>query len=608
MANTSINLTSLDFTTIKNSLKTYLQAQDAFKDYNFDGSNMSVLLDILAYNTHLNSFYLNMAISEMFLDSAQLRNSLISRAKELNYTPRSAKSAKAVINAVFPQTGLSTFTVPAGTRFTGKNAASSFQFVTDKSYMVYPAGGNFTANLEIYQGTLFTDSFVIDNNLQSQRFILSNENIDTESLTIIASENNGANNTVFSLTSSLYGLNSTSNAYFIQAAESNKYEVLFGDGVMGRKPASGSILFAQYRISDGSNGNDINSFTLDDNLGTYNGYTGAIDPTITVTISSYGGANTESEESIRFNAPRHFQTQERAVTTNDFRSLILQNFSDVRGVNIFGGESMTDQVAYGTVYIAPVSQSGDALADYRKSDIETFLKTKCVLGMKPKVVNPEFLKVLLYSTVKWDPTMTTLVDTDLAQLVSTQIKTYNSTYLSNFDVTFKLSRLEAVINDTEASISSNETKIILEKDLSPERATPVFMSVDFRNAIVPGSLTTSSFITGGRTCVFTDYNPNSNSFTFTRMADGSVEVNNTDPIVYLKDATNPGYESYTSYGAIDYSSGIITINKITIDDFVSAPGEIQFFVSPKNQDVTASKNDVISIDEATGINLTFKTV
>lgn len=608
MANTSINLTSLDFNTIKASLKTYLKTQDIFKDYDFDGSNMSVLLDVLAYNTHLNSFYLNMAISEMFLDSAQLRNSLISRAKELNYTPRSAKSAKAVITAVFAQSGLNTFTVPSGTRFTGKNAASSFQFITDRSYLFYPSGGNFTANLEILQGTLFTDSYVIDNNLQNQRFILSNETVDTDSLTVLVSENNGANNTVFSLATSLYGLSSTSNVYFLQSADSNKYEVLFGDSVLGRKPASGSLLLAQYRVCDGTNGNDVRSFTLDDNLGTLNGFAGAIDPTITVTASSYGGANSESIESIRLNAPRHFQTQERAVTTNDFRSLILQNFSDVKGVNVFGGEDVEGVVSYGTIFIAPVSQSGDPLSDYRKSDIETFLKNRCVLGMKPKVINPEFLKIILYSTVKWDPTKTTLSETDLAQLVSDSIKTYNNTYLSTFDVTFKTSRIEAAINDAEASISSNETRIILEKDLSPERISPVFMSVEFRNPVVPGSLATSTFITGGRTCSFTDYVPNSSSFTFTRNIDGSVEVNNSSPIVYLKDVTNPGYEKYTPYGAIDYSTGLVTINKITIDDFVSAPGEIQFFVSPKNQDVIATKNDVLAIDEATGINLTFKTI
>jgi hypothetical protein len=608
LSNTSINLTSLDFTAIKTSLKTYLKAQDAFKDYDFDGSNMSVLLDILAYNTHLNSFYLNMAISEMFLDSAQLRNSLISRAKELNYTPRSSKSATAVITAVFPQTGLNTFTIPSGTRFTGKNASSSFQFLTDKSYLLYPSGGNFTANLEIFEGLLLTDSYVINNNLQSQRFTLTNDNIDTDSLVVLVSENNGANNTLFAKADSLYGLSSNSNVYFLQAAETNKYEILFGDGVFGRKPADGSLLAVQYRSCSGTNGNDVNSFTIDDNLGIYNGYTSAIDPDITVTVTSYGGANAESIESIKFNAPRHFQTQERAVTTNDFKTLVLQNFSDVKGVNVFGGETVANQVSYGTVFISPVSQSGAPLSDYRKNDIETFLKNKCVLGMKPKIINPEFLKILVYSTVKWDPTKTVLTATDLAQTVGNTIKTYNTTYLSTFDVEFKLSRLEAAINDSDVSISSNETKIVLEKDVSPDRNSEVFLSVEFRNPITPGSVTSSTFITGGRLCIFTDYNPNATSFSFIRSADGSVLVKNSDPTIYLKDITDLGYESYTSYGTIDYNTGAISLNKIVINDFVSAPGEIQFLCSPQNQDVTASKNDVILIDEAVGINLTFKTV
>ena len=256
MANNSISLVSLDFDTLKNNLKTYLQNQQQFADYNFDGSNINVLLDILSYNSYLNAFYLNMAISEAFLDSAQLRNSIISRAKELNYIPRSFKSSKATVNVSFAQTPSTTiFTIPSGTRFTGKNANGTYTYTTTDSVVLYPAANSFTTNLDLYEGLYQTDTFVINYATENQRFIMTNQNIDTDSLIVTVVENLGQTTTIFQQAQSLYGLNSNSNIYFVQATEDTKYEIVFGDGLLGRKPLDGAIIATTYRTSTGTDAN-----------------------------------------------------------------------------------------------------------------------------------------------------------------------------------------------------------------------------------------------------------------------------------------------------------------------------------------------------------------
>mgnify|MGYP003344828100 FL=1 len=266
MANSSISLVSLDFDDLKNSLKTFLQSQSQFTDYNFDGSSISVLLDLLSYNSYLNAFYLNMVMSESFLDSAQLRGSVVSRAKELNYTPRSYKSSKATVSLQLNQGGLTSLTIPSGIQFNGKNANAAYTFTTNNSVVVYPSGGYFTANLDIYEGTYVNDVYVVDNTIQNQRFILSNQNVDTDTIIVLATENSGQTITTFTQALSLYGLNSTSNVYFLQAVNDSSYELVFGDGVFGRAPLNGAIIGATYRVSNGTDADGSTNFNLTDIL------------------------------------------------------------------------------------------------------------------------------------------------------------------------------------------------------------------------------------------------------------------------------------------------------------------------------------------------------
>ena len=608
MANNSINLTSLDFDTLKSTLKTYLKSQSQFADYNFDGSNMSVLLDILTYNTHLNSFYLNMVASEMFLDSAQLRSSVISKAKELNYTPQSYKSSVAALTLSFPQSSLSVFTIPSGTSFTGQNANGTFSFISNSALTMYPSGGSFVANnFLIYEGKKFTDTFVVDTTLENQRFVLSNDSIDTDSIVVALIENNSSNTSIFTKATNLYGLNSNSAVYFVQSCQDTKYEVLFGDGVFGRYPMNNSVVFVNYRVTSGSDGNATTNFNLDNNLGPVNGLVSFINPSVAVISAGSGGANAESTESIRFNAPRHYQTQDRAITANDFKTMILQEYTDVKSVHVFGGELVADSVQFGKVFVSPVTYSGFSLSLTEKADIESFLSNKCTLGIKPKVVDPDFLYLIVNTTVKYNQNDTTLTANDIENIASIAIQAYNTSYLIDFNTEFKMSRLEAAINDAHASISSNETEIVLRKDVNPELNTDVYIDISYRNQITPGSFYSTTFISGGNQYTYTDFNPNINTLSVTQNVNGGVTITNSTTTVYLKNISTPGYESYTSAGTIDYNTGSIQLTKININGFVNE-SSIKFYATPAFQNVSSSQNDVIEIDIIEGINITVKSI
>jgi hypothetical protein len=570
-----------------------LQNQQQFADYNFDGANINVLLDILSYNSYLNAFYLNMAISESFLDSAQLRNSIISRAKELNYIPRSFKSSKATVNVSFTQTpNTNIFTIPSGTRFTGKNANGTYTYTTTESVVLYPAANSFTTNLDLYEGLYQTDTFVVNYSTENQRFIMTNQNIDTDSLIVTVVENLGQTTTTFQQAQSLYGLDSNSSIYFVQATEDTKYEIVFGDGLLGRKPLDGSIIATTYRTSVGTDANYCTGFVLSDQLGNY---------TISTITSSSGGANAESLESIRYNAPRHFQTQERAVTTEDYRSLVLSNYPDIKTCHVFGGETIANAVNFGTVFISPLSQSGGTISLAEKASIEEFLGARCTVGISPKVIDPDFLYLDVATTVKFDPNITVDSAADVQQVVSTAIETYNTNYLSNFNVEFKFSKFEQTINDCHPSISSNETSITAKKIVEPELYKNVYIDINYKNSIKPTTFSSSSFIINGRIYQFTDYNPNNNTFLIVQSPSGST-IKNTTNIVYLKDITVPGSESYTNYGTIDYDNGIITLNQILISNFNGNQG-MEFYATPTNQDVKSYNNDILEIDIALGVTV-----
>ena len=596
MANNSISLVNLDFDALKQNLKTYLQSQPQFADYNFDGSNMSVLLDILSYNTYQNAFYLNMVASEMFLDSAQLRNSVISKAKELNYTPRSTKSATALINCQFAQSGLSTFTIPYNTSFTGQSSNGTYTFTTSETSVLYPSGGYFTAaNLQIHEGAYFVDSFIVDTTIERQRFMLYNNGVDTDSLVVTVYENNGNTVSQFQQASSLFGLQSNSNIYFVQAAEDTRYEICFGDGTFGRYPLNSAIVTAQYRVSVGSDGNGTTNFSLNDNLGMTNGLGSAVIPTIQTAQPAYGGANAESIESIRYRASRAYQTQDRAVTQDDYQTIVLQNYPDIKACHVYGGDQVQDSVQYGKVFIVPATYSGSPLSSSEKQSITAFLTSRCTVGIKPTVIDPDYLYLQPTSTVFYDSSNTALTGSDIQSVASTAVQLFNTSYLIDFDTVFKLSRLEAAINAADPSITSNETSITMRKDISAQLGKDNYLTVYYNNAIVPGSISSTMFSSGSKIYMYTDYNVNNNTFQVQQVVGGKVQITNTSTAIYLVDVTNAQYPLYTVAGTVSYDTGTITMNKIQVTGYVNSE-VISFYAQPLNHDIKAFNNDLVLID------------
>lgn len=607
MANTSINLVSLDFDSIKSNLKEYLKNQAVFSDYDFEGSNISVLLDLLSYNTYLNSYYLNMVASEMFLDSAQLRNSVLSHAKTLNYLPSSRRSAVASINCTFAQSGLSVFEIPRGTRFSGQNSNNTFTFITDESVVLYPAANVFTAtNLKIYEGISITENFIVDNKITNQKFVLTNDTIDTDSIAVLVSENNGQSNAEFTRSSSYFGVESTSNVFFVQSADDDLYELTFGDNIFGRKPADGALIRVTYRITGGEIGNGAKGFTLVDNLGSYNGYGSAIVPNITVVEASAGGSERETTESIRRNAPKSFQTQERAITTNDYKTLILQHFPSIKDAHVYGGETTIGDVNYGKVFVCPVTQSGFALTNSEKYQVEVFLRDRMTLGIAPAFVDPDILYLQLNVLVKYNSSGTSKSPADISTIVKNTIVNFNDTYLEKFNTEFKYSQLLENINNSDDSISSNEVSVVIKKIVTPILNTATAISVNFRNQIRVGSLYSSTFSSNGRLYSFTDYNPNNNTLKLSQTSTGLSILNNTNAL-YLKDVTTTGKEIYNLIGTIDYTNGIITIANITINEFMESQG-VEFFAVPEEQNVFSKENDVIEVDLTNGILISIESV
>jgi hypothetical protein len=605
MANNSISLVNLDFDTLKSQLKTYLKGQAQFSDYDFDGSNMSVLLDILTYNSHLNAFYLNMVASEMFLDSAQLRNSAVSIAKALNYTPRSSKSSRAVLDLVFPLSGLQRFEIPENTRFTAKNSRGSFQFLTTESLILYPSNGAFRAsNVSVYEGSLITESFIVDYSVEGQRFILSNESIDTDSTRVVVSEDQGQTNTRFTPVTSLFGLTSNSDIYFLQATDDSRYELVFGDGVFGRRPKDSAAIIATYRNTAGAAGDECTNFILADNLGSINGFGSAIIPNITVVSPSSGGDDQETIDEIRFRAPRAYQTQDRAVTPNDFESLVVQQFQYVKSVRAYGGEQSSGTPAFGKVFIVPLTFSGNIPSLSQKTDIQSFLKARSTIGIDPVVIDPDYLYIEVDTTASYSDINTTQSAADIEASIKQAIEDYNDSELVDFNTELKLSRLETAINVADPSIQTNTTELTMRKNFRAVALQRTFPSVTFRNEIVPGTITSSDFISQGSRFEYTDFNPSMQTLSV-NVVDNKTTITNSTNVVYLKNVTNPAAVSYSPAGTVDYVTGTLALNAITVTSLEGNDG-ILFYAKPLQQDIQSIENDVLAIDIESGITVSVR--
>jgi hypothetical protein len=593
MANSSLNLSSLDFDTLKQNLKNYLSTQSVLKDYNFDGSNMSVLLDVMSYNSYLNSFYLNMVASEMFLDSAQKLDSVVSHAKELNYVPRSYTSSSANVNFTLSTNGISSIiSIPKNTLFTGSNANGTYSFVTEETYTYVSQNSTFqVSNLQIYEGVYVNTSFVMNYTDQTQKFVLPNEKIDLNSLTVTVYENNFQNTASFFRADTLFGLTSASNVFFVQAAQNNEYEILFGDGFLGRKPKNESLIVAQYRVVNGSDADGITRFTLDVDLGPVNGGTASVD-TITVSANSGGGANAESIESIRFYAPRYFATQQRAVSSDDYSSIILSRFGGkISDVNVYGGE-LLEPKQYGRVAVCLKPSGSTITPDYVKNEIANFMLDYISVPSRIIITDPDYFYCSVDTTVQYNKNVTSKQPNEIKSVVLNAIKSFSQTNLEKFENDLRYSKFVKSIDDSDISITSNDTDIFMIKRLTPRINFSTTYVIEYGNqANYEGVTTTSTnllyrhIITSS---AFTYQDEDGNNYTNSYIEDDSAGklvvysiINNTYTIIN------------SNIGSVDYTTGLVNINNLRVADYNNY---ISIYMRTLNKDIFINKSKVLLID------------
>jgi hypothetical protein len=597
MANNSVVLSSLDFDGIKQNFIKYLQTNTAFKDYNFDSSNINQLLSIFSYNSYLNAFFLNMVASEMFLDSAQLRDSIVSHSKELNYVPRSYKSAKSSVSFNLNVNGItSPLTIPQGTTFSGTNANGTYYFVTDETTNILFSGNVVNvSNLSIYEGSYVTDSFIMDYSNTNQQFLISNPNVDTDSLIVTVTENN--QNTFFTKASTLFGLDSTSNVFFLQAAQNQQYEIIFGDNLFGRIPDNFSTIILSYRTCNGSDSNGITNFNLVQDIGTINGGQAFVNSGITVVSNSAGGSNAESVESIRFAAPRYFAAQQRAVASDDYSSLVLDNFGgNINDVSVYGGELLTPK-KYGTTAICLKPVTGSIAPDYVKAEILNYLKNYICLPNKVEITDPDYVYLKVTTNVKYDITVTQNSPSEIASQIQNVIQNYNLNSLNRFNSNFYFSRFSALIDNSDQSIISNDTSFIMEKRISPLLNYASSFSLYYNNTI-DSEHKDLAVGYNSNTPYYDEPSITSTPFTYVdsngvSWVNSYIRDNNFGILCVYATINGVFYIINPNIGTVDYENGIIQLNNFVTsyyDEYIA------IYANPAYNDVLVSQDKIVTID------------
>jgi len=590
MSNISNDLATLDFATVKENLKTYLKSQSTFKDYDFEASNINVLLDILAYNTNLNAFYLNMISNEMFLDSAIIRDSIISHAKELNYLPRSFRSSIATVNVFLRDTSDdATVLIPRGTSFTGSDGNRNFTFVTAENILAtsigitetgIPNNANFKAmDVLIYEGDYVLDSFVSTAEI-NQRYVISNKTIDTNSIIVTVIEDNGATVQQYLKRDTLFGLDAQSKVFFIQPAEGDTYEIIFGDGVIGRPPKDNSIINIEYRACNGELPNGINTFTSDDNIDT------ASVVSVQTVKTATGGSLPESLDSIRLNAPRAFSTQERVVTSSDYSALLKANFTEINDVVAYGGE-LFDPPLFGKVIVAVDLKNTDDLPESFKQKYNNFIKPRSPLSIDPLFVKPEYTYVSISTKVKYNINATSLNIDDIRGLVLSAIQQYNDNEINGFGKTLRYSKLITAIDNAQAAIVSNDTEVLATKFItailngSNNYRVSFNFAIDNNVTFDRSGVSSSQFRFQDRECFFED--------------DGEGVMN-----IVTKDSGET--EVITEIGDVNYETGVISISGMSFQSV--AGGVITFSVKPRDKDIESQQTSILRVlDSDVKINI-----
>ena len=592
-----LTVTEFDFDDIKSNLKTFMKNQSEFTDYDFEGSGLSALLDVLAYNTHYLGWNMNMLANEMFLDTSILRSSVVSHAKTLGYEPTSARAAKATISIEITTT-TNTATMPDGYVFTTTIDGTNYQFVTVDSVTGYNIGGKIIfQDIPIYEGTRIKQSFTVDTNDPNQRFLLEDNRIDTSTLRVqVQTSASDSTLTTYTKTTDITQVSDTSTSYWLQEVDGGRFEIYFGDDVVGKALVDGNIVILTAMSTNKSDGNGASDFAASGTIG------GETVTNVTTINAASGGAEPESIKSVKTNAVLDFASQGRCVTTNDYKLYAKKLFPNTQSVQVWGGENgsydtslgVVSTPEYGKVFISIKSTTGNNLTSTEKQNLIGDLERYKVASITPVIVDPDITKVILTVKYKYNSSLTTKTSTELTSDILTNIRNYNNNDLVNFGSPFRHSEVSGIIDNTNPAILSNITNINLTTNIAPTTlGASQFYNIYFNNALYNphtghnsdhgGILSSTGFKISGDTTNVYYFDDDGSGNLRTYRLEGTSRV--------IKDSVA---------GTINYSTGEIKINSINIISIEKVDGEdstvIRLSVIPDSRDIIPVRNQILEID------------
>lgn len=574
-----ISVSELDFDAIKSNLKQYLAGNDQFTDYDFEGSAFSILLDVLAYNTHYNGIYTNLAVNEMFLDSASKRSSVVSLAKTLGYIPTSAVCAKAFVNATItaPTYNPDVVTLPAGQPFLTSIDGVSYTFYNISDVSTVSAGGYYTfTDVELIEGTPLQYSYLVTG---SQRYIIPNANVDLTTLKVKLRENETDDlYTVFTPAESLTALDSTTKAYFVKEIDDGLYEVYFGDGVVGYKPRDGNYLTFEYYVSSLESPNGSNQFS----------YSGAAilgsGLTVVTQTAALGGSSPESINSIKFNAPRMFAAQNRAVTTEDYKTIVYKNYPQAQSVVVWGGED-NDPPIYGKTFICVKPTDSMKLTQSQKDYItNNIIAPRSIVSITPEFVDPEYFNVQISVTAYYNAKVSDKTPAQLETIIRNAIYDYDSTELQQFNGILRYSQLVRLVDESDQAIVNNTTRVQIRREFTPRYNLSSEYKLTMINPIYQSTIPQESVLTTGF------YIPNSANVHYID-DDGQGKLR-----LFHLDANQNKVIVNAAIGTVTYSTGSIIVRDLTITSMADAAFE--FVIKPDSYDVVPAYNQIVQVARA----------
>ena len=584
-------LNNLDFSDIKTALKEYMRAETDFTDYDFEGSVISQLLDVLSYNTYYTAFNANMVVNELFLDSSTLRDNVVSLAKQIGYTPKSTTSSTAVVDLRLEFTGTAPASIvfKAGSGFITNYDNSLYQFVISEDHRTEVVNGlAIFDNLSIHEGSYITTRTVVNNSIKNQRYLIANSFVDTNTLKIRVFESgNSSVYKTYEKASNILEVGSEDRVFFISEVEDEKYEIFFGDGVLGKKLSDGQVVEISYVTTNGAATNGAKTFTFNGSIVDGNGNAVLVPYNVntlnTISVAS-GGADIESIDNIKFNAPKFFGSQNRAVTGNDFSAIVRKLYPSISDIIVFGGEDQ-EPPAYGKVFLSVKPTEAASLSSYTKSELVKELKKYTVASVRPEFVDPSILYIELDSNIHFDSTKTKLLSTEIAAKVTSAISEYLKTsQTEKFNGKFRYSKFVGVIDSADYGINSNDTNVTMRKDFIAQINSSSYYEVCYQNPFLKDCDNPVVSSTGMTVFEYPTYT------SYLEDRDGKLVLYRLDSVTGDKVLLND------SIGTVDYDKGEIQMYDFTILKGSFSDNRIELRVKPANKDIEVKREMYLDVD------------